>query len=179
MCAIEPEDPHLLEDFLALEAPEGYRIELVGGEIVLSPPHDGGHAIAISRVVEQVFRAGCEFDLGCHKGLVVPGGHFIPDAVFTEYGAMDGQPPWWKPSGVVMVLEVASRLPARERKIKRSSYAAAGIARYLVLDLREREVVLHERPGRGDYGMTTTVRSGDLLLPEPFGFALDTAELFA
>ncbi|MGX4732515.1 Uma2 family endonuclease [Kitasatospora griseola] len=135
MYAIEPEDPHLLEDFLALEAPEGYRIELVGGEIVLSPPHDGGHAIAISRVVEQVFRAGCEFDLGCHKGLVVPGGHFIPDAVFTDYGAMDGQPPWWKPSGVVMVLEVATRLPARERRIKRSSYAAAGIARYLVLDL--------------------------------------------
>ncbi|MFJ5883619.1 hypothetical protein [Kitasatospora cineracea] len=67
MSTTEFEDPHLLADFLALETPEGYRAELVAGEIVLSPPQDGGHEAVIGRVLRQVFRADREFDYGGNK----------------------------------------------------------------------------------------------------------------
>nr|WP_202524115.1 Uma2 family endonuclease [Kitasatospora sp. SID7827] len=167
-------------DFLALEAPEGYRAELVAGEIVLSPPQDGDHEAMIGRVLQQVLRAEPEFDYGPHKGLVVPGGRYIPDGTFTEYGAMRGQPGWWEPSGVVLVMEVTSRLPVREHELKRPGYALAGIPLYLVLDRGERTAVLYGRPVRGDYTLTTTARAGaPLPLPAPFGFELDTADLFA
>ncbi|MFG2695692.1 Uma2 family endonuclease [Kitasatospora sp. NPDC048407] len=180
MCAIEPEDPYLVADFLAMETPEGYRAELVAGEIVVSPPQDGGHDTVISRVLRQVFRSGGDFDAGLRKGLIVPGGYYIPDATFTERNAMNGQPPWWVPSGVVLVLEVTSRLPLRERAIKRLGYAAAGIPLYLLVDRSVDEVVLHSIPAHGDYATTGTVPVGaSLPLPEPFGFELDTAELFA
>ncbi len=68
MSVIEPEDPHLTADFLALEPPEGYRTELVAGEIVVSPPQDGSHEAVIGRVLRQVLRADREFDYGGTRG---------------------------------------------------------------------------------------------------------------
>ncbi|MEV7217247.1 Uma2 family endonuclease [Kitasatospora cineracea] len=102
MSTTEFEDPHLLADFLALETPEGYRAELVAGEIVLSPPQDGGHEAVIGRVLRQVFRADREFDYGGNKGLVVPGGRYVPDGTFTERGAMQGQLPLPAPFGFAL-----------------------------------------------------------------------------
>jgi len=179
MRTVEPEDPYLLTDFLAMETPEGYRAELVAGTIVVSPPQDGTHEAVIGRILAQVFRFGCEFDVGARKGLIVPGGYYIPDGTFTVRDAMNDQPPWWVPSGVVLVLEVTSGMPMLEREIKRPGYAAARIPLYLLVDRHQRAVLLHSRPDGDDYTATTTVRLGTPLpLPAPFGFELDTADLF-
>ncbi len=45
----DPDAPaeFLLADFLTFDTPEGYRAELVDGEIVVTPPLDGDHGRSI------------------------------------------------------------------------------------------------------------------------------------
>ncbi|GAB2747175.1 Uma2 family endonuclease [Kitasatospora kifunensis] len=169
----------LLDAFLELETPEGFKAELIEGEIILSPPPDGDHEAAIGRIVRQVFRR-CEADLtfAGHKGLIVPDGRYIPDGTFADEGAFDGQPPWMLPDRVQMVVEVTSTDPSRDREAKRTGYAAAGIPLYLLVDRKADKVVLHSNPKSGDYRRVTSVAVGTPLdLPAPFGFALETERL--
>jgi len=172
-------DEDLLEAFLALDTPEGFKAELIEGEIVVTPPPDGDHETVIGRIVKQVFRqCPVDLDFAPGTGLIVPDGRYIPDGTFTVADAMLGQESWWKPAGVVMVLEVTSSRPAKDREAKRKGYAAAGIPLYLLVDRQAHRIVLHAGPARGDYVTTTAVPVGDPLpLPKPFGFELATDRL--
>ncbi|MFJ8439544.1 Uma2 family endonuclease [Kitasatospora griseola] len=166
----------LLEAFLALDTPKGFKAELIEGEIVVTPPPDGNHEAVLGRIVRQVFRlSDGDITVAGTKGLDVPGGRFIPDMTFAVEGAFDEQPPWMRPQGLLMVVEVTSNNPTRDREAKRRGYAAAEIPLYLLVDRQRREVVLYGHPEEGDYTATHIVPVGDPLpLPEPFGFELAT-----
>jgi Uma2 family endonuclease len=172
-------DDDLLEAFLTLDTPEGFKTELIEGEIVVTPPPDGDHETAIGRIVRQVFREGPQdIDFAPGKGLIVPGGRYIPDGTFAEADALRGRDSWSEPGGVLMVLEVTSGRPGKDREAKRSGYAAAGIPLHLLLDRQLDRIVLHRDPRHGDYATVTAVPTGDPLpLPAPFGFVLETDRL--
>ncbi|MBO1418303.1 Uma2 family endonuclease [Streptomyces sp. FH025] len=172
-------DHDLLEAFLALDTPLGFKAELIEGEIVVTPPPDGEHETLVGRLHGQVVRQGPKaIDFAGGKGLIVPSGRFIPDGTFTVRGAMIKCGSWSVPDGVLMVAEVTSSRPDKDRVTKRKGYAAAGIPLYLLVDREKDQVVLHSDPRGDDYLATVVVPIGSPLdLPEPFGFALDTAEL--
>jgi Uma2 family endonuclease len=177
----------LLEDFLALDArtPEGYRAELIDGEIVVTPPPDGDHEDAIGQIVKQVLRNGAvEMDFAATKGLLVPtdgrddSGHVIPDITFarSELRLFLGAPPWMRPTGVTMVVEVTSSRTSKDREAKRHGYAAARIPLYLLVDREAQRVTLFSEPVRDDYSASRVAAFGDRLhLPAPFGFELSTS----
>jgi len=84
----------LLEGFLALDTPEGFRAELVEGEIVVTPPPDGDHEKYISRIVRQVIRhSRTDMDVSGNKGLRLKSGdscpknHVVPDVTFAPMEA--------------------------------------------------------------------------------------------
>ncbi|WP_329567843.1 Uma2 family endonuclease [Kitasatospora sp. NBC_01266] len=173
-------DGGLLDAFLALETPEGFKAELIEGKIVVTPPPDGEHETAIGRVVRQVCRQASEdLDFAPTKGLIVPDGRYIPDGTFARRGAFSGADSWWRPQDVLMVLEVTSRRLGKDREEKRRGCAAADIPLYLLVDRTAGKVILHSAPEDGEYQNVTMVKIGDPLdLPAPFAFPLDTGDLF-
>ncbi|WP_406057879.1 Uma2 family endonuclease [Streptomyces sp. NBC_01077] len=176
----------LLEGFLALDTPEGFRAELIEGEIVVTPPPDGDHEKYISRVLRQVIRNSLvDMDVSGNKGLKVAGSperprnHVIPDLTFAPVGAdlFAGADSWMPGDGVAMVLEVTSSRPSADRESKRRCYARGGIPLYLLVDRDTSTVTLFTDPESGDYRELHAVPFGKPLpLPAPFGFDLETAD---
>ncbi|MEU9133812.1 Uma2 family endonuclease [Kitasatospora sp. NPDC048540] len=174
----------LLEDFLGLHTPEGFRAELIEGEIVVAPPTDGDHEDCVSHLVKQVIRkSAVDMSVSGYKGLrLVSGGlcprnHVIPDATFApeDLGLFRGAPPWMEPAGVALVAEVTSSRPDQDRIAKRHCYARAAIPLYLLVDREKAQVSLFSQPLRDEYTVVHLAPfGGPLVLPEPFGFELDT-----
>ncbi|MFG2818863.1 Uma2 family endonuclease [Kitasatospora sp. NPDC048365] len=174
-----PAEDDLLRTFLGLETPPGYKAELIEAEIVVTPPPDGSHETAFSLIIKQFVRkAVLDVDVSGNKGLVVPGGHFVPDGTIAPVGHFEDAEPWADPAGVLLVFEITSTNPVRDREAKRRGYAAADIPCYLLVDRSRATVTLFTDPADGDYRVHTEVTFGKPLeLPAPFSFTLDTAPL--
>ncbi|OIJ97093.1 Uma2 family endonuclease [Streptomyces colonosanans] len=176
----------LLETFLGLDTPEGFRAELIEGEIVVTPPPDGDHEDYIGLIVSQVIRrARTDMQFSGNKGLKLQSGgacprdHVIPDGTFAprELRLYRGADSWMPCDGVAMVLEVTSTKPRTDREAKRRCYARGGIPLYLLIDREASSITLFSDPEDDDYRQHCTLPFGKpLALPEPFAFELDTAD---
>ncbi|WP_372347420.1 Uma2 family endonuclease [Streptomyces sp. KL116D] len=176
----------LLEGFLALDTPEGFRAELIEGEIVVTPPPDGDHEDYIELVVSQVYRRSrADMQFSGNKGLKLTSGgacpknHAIPDGTFAprERRLFRGADPWMPCEGVALVVEVTSSKPQSDREAKRRCYAHGGIPLYLLIDRDASSVTLFSDPKGDDYREHCTRPFGKAVaLPEPFAFDLETAE---
>ncbi|MGI5469694.1 Uma2 family endonuclease [Streptomyces sp. CA-132043] len=187
--AYEPtasDEETLLDYFLKLETPVGFRPEFIEGEIVVSPPTDGDHEDCLSIIQGQVTRESeTDMQVSGYKGLVLPGegdhpeDHVIPDATIAPCALrlFRGAPPWMPSDGVAMVIEVTSSKPNKDRGPKRRGYARAGIPLYLLVDRDKSTVTLFSEPNDGDYGGIQAVSFGKPLpLPTPFSFDLETSD---
>ncbi|WP_037763758.1 Uma2 family endonuclease [Streptomyces sp. 142MFCol3.1] len=176
----------LLEGFLALDTPEGFRAELIEGEIVVTPPPDGDHEDYINLIVKQVIRRSrTDMDVSGNKGLKLKSGgacpknHAIPDATFApaHLRLFRGADAWMPCEGVAMVVEVTSTKPEADREAKRRCYARGGIPLYLLIDRDASALTLFSDPEKDDYRQLCTLPFGKALaLPEPFAFELDTSD---
>jgi Uma2 family endonuclease len=176
----------LLDWFVDMDPPEGLRVELIEGEVVVTPMPDGHHGHCISRIVEQVHRRShTDMQFSGHKGLKLkhaegyPQDHVVPDGTFApeELRLNRGADPWMSCEGAAMVLEVMSSTPQTDRAIKRRCYARGGIPLYLLVDRETAWITLFSDPESGDYQELRAVAFGKpLVLPQPFAFDLDTAD---
>ncbi|MFL9653332.1 Uma2 family endonuclease [Streptomyces sp. PB17] len=176
----------LLEWFLALDTPEGFRAELVEGEIVVTPPPDGDHEDCIGLIVSQVHRRSVtDMQFSGNKGLKLKNAdglladHVIPDGTFAPAASRlyRGAEPWMPGDGVSLVLEVTSSKHKADRETKRHAYARGDIPFYLLVDRQESSITLFSDPGHDDYRQHCTVAFGKpLTLPAPFSFDLDTTD---
>ncbi|WP_345659364.1 Uma2 family endonuclease [Streptomyces venetus] len=177
----------LLEGFLALDTPEGFRAELIEGEIVVTPPPDGDHEDYIGLIVNQVIRCSeTDMQFSGNKGLKLRSGgacpkdHVVPDGTFAplERRLYRGAESWMPCEGVAMVLEVTSTKPKADREVKRRCYARAGIPLYLLVDRDTAQITLFSEPKQDDYREHCARPFGKpIALPEPFAFSLDTTDL--
>ncbi|MGC0332324.1 Uma2 family endonuclease [Streptomyces sp. SAI-170] len=176
----------LLDWFVDLDTPEGLRLELVEGDIVVTPVPDGHHEHCVSQVVHQMLsRSGTDLGFSGNKGLLLrnadgcPQDHVIPDGTLVPHdlGLFRGAAPWMPCEGVAMVLEVTNSRPAADREVKRRCYARGGIPFYLLVDRDTARTTLFGAPETTDYQEIHEVAFGKPLpLPAPFSFDLETAD---
>ncbi|MEU6352835.1 Uma2 family endonuclease [Streptomyces sp. NPDC047072] len=165
-------------------APRGWRVELIEGEICVTPPANGEHEEFVSEVSDQVAVRRTDRSLRNYTGigLDVPGasetGHVVPDLVVAPKGSFDDKEKWHVPSAVLLVAEITSTSTAdRDRDKKMLGYARAGIPVYLLIDREEAEVVVFSEPSGEEYARSSKYKMGLAVpLPAPLGFEIDTAE---
>ncbi|WP_405723933.1 Uma2 family endonuclease [Streptomyces sp. NBC_01537] len=175
----------LLEDTfdrVSATVPEGWRVELIEGEIHVRPPVDSEHEEIISELTGQVRDHRKDLTRFTNIGLRIPGasmsGKVIPDVVIVPKRSYPFEVEYYDPSPVVLVAEVTSRSTGdRDRGAKLRGYARAGIPAYLLIDRAAGIVTLYTQPRGERYAIRAEVEISQVItLPEPLGFDLDTSE---
>ncbi|NYI07119.1 Uma2 family endonuclease [Allostreptomyces psammosilenae] len=176
--ALEQVRSHVLAAHAAMDVPEGFRAEVIGGKIVLAPTAAMGHA----RIVKWLERelpavGGCGSYQAVTIDLPSTGERYIPDlAVLRDDGLPDDE--WLIPApSVELVVEVVSPGNAETDRVRKvRGYARSGIPLYLLVDPLERRLTLFSEPSDGHYTVNLGVDLGkEITLPEPFSHTLDTS----
>ncbi|GAA1534334.1 Uma2 family endonuclease [Actinomadura kijaniata] len=185
-----------LDDFFPV--PEGSKVEVVEGEIIVSPapvPEHNSFVISLIYAVRDAQRDKPGFPWGCDAGsrIVLMGTEkgFVPDlAVLDQQAALavhKTKAKKYVSDEVEMVVEITSpgdadtdrRPRARRNDNKWNSYAASGIPYYLLVDRDPKvaRVFLYSIPDEAtaaylhedSWAFGETIR-----LPEPLDFEIDT-----
>ncbi|MFD6309916.1 Uma2 family endonuclease [Streptomyces nigra] len=167
--------------FEELEPPEGVRVELLRGEIVLMVSPDLVHNMIVEDVLDQIPRK--RWSRLQTQDIDIPdeASEPVPDLVVLERVARPASGSLLPSSLVTMVVEVVSRTSIqRDYEIKRSIYAAGKVPVYLIVDPIMAQCVLLTRPvGRrddADYQRQQVTKFGAPLPLEELGLELDTTE---
>lgn len=184
-----------------LPLPDGYRVEIIGGSVIISPGAPLGHNIIISDIIEAVaghagFRAvgTTGFDLEQIQD------GYIPDVVLidrTHAKQIHRQGVRYvRPSDIAMAVEVTSRTNARNDrapgpqlvraggsypKSKWTGYARCGVPFYLVIDCDPKvsAALLYSEPDvdAGTYLKLDSWPLGEpIRLPAPMDLTIPTDE---
>ncbi|MFJ3302251.1 Uma2 family endonuclease [Streptomyces sp. NPDC086549] len=171
----------VVEFFENLEVPEGYKAELLRGEIVMMAAPDLVHTDIVEAVLDQFSRRDWRRLQMVAVAILQETSEPLPDLVLVERGVgpREGQ---LMPSKVIsMLVEVVSKTSVeRDYDIKRSIYAAGGVPIYLIIDpIMGHCVMLTEPTGTGegaDYQLQRVTKFGAPVPLKPLGIELDTIE---
>ncbi|MGW5661228.1 Uma2 family endonuclease [Streptomyces sp. NPDC003758] len=167
--------------FEEFEPPEGIKVELLRGEIVMMATPDLVHNRIVEDVVDQIPRKRWERLQTTDVDIIDEASEPIPDLVVLERGVAPASGHLLPSQLVAMVVEVVSKTSVdRDYGIKRSIYAAGKIPAYLIIDPIVAHCVLLTDPiGEGeqaDYRGQWITKFGDPVLLELLDVELDTSE---
>ncbi|AOW86901.1 Uma2 family endonuclease [Streptomyces olivaceus] len=167
--------------FEELEPPEGVRVELLRGEIVMMASPDLVHNMIVEDVLDQIPRKRWSRLQTQDVDIVDEASEPVPDLVVLRRDALPGSGRLL-PSGLMtLVVEVVSKTSViRDYTIKRSIYAAGRVPAYLIVDPIMAQCVLFTVPtgdrDDADYQGQLTVKFGDPLPLDILGIELDTTD---
>ncbi|MCX4693412.1 Uma2 family endonuclease [Streptomyces sp. NBC_01408] len=178
-------DDRLITDaakfFEDLVVPEGYKAELLRGDIVMMAGPDWVHNLIVLHVLKQI-----PLDRWYPvqtQDISIPGetSEPQPDLVVVEHGAFDGPGRLVPAPATTLLVEVVSKNSVHaDYVIKRSMYAAGQVPAYLIIDPFEAVcVLLTKAKGQGeeaDYDVELTTAFGLPVPLDALGIKLDTSE---
>jgi len=162
-----------------LELPEGYRAEIIGGQIVVAGPLFGKQAFVLEEIREVAHNALPEdHDLYGNVSLKEPGGdRYIPGLALLPDALLKTNTVWLFPAAAcLLAVEVAPPKHAQRAYRKAAGFARAGTAVYLLVDQDDRKCVVHAESEDGAYRTVVEVPFGeDVLLPLSKPITIDTS----
>ncbi|MFJ8714780.1 Uma2 family endonuclease [Streptomyces violaceus] len=171
-----------------MERHPGYRVEIIGGHLLVTPSLDAPHARALTKLMRPFIAAGLDDDeteVLQNVGLWLPTGaedYAIPDLVvvdadiddhFVENNAYD-------PACFRLVLEVTSGNWKDDLKTKVAAYAEAKVPVYVVVDRKHQRLHVLTNPAGSGYDNHRPHAPGEIVtLPDSIGakVTLDVAEI--
>ncbi|MGW5334718.1 Uma2 family endonuclease [Streptomyces bauhiniae] len=183
MTAVEdrPMTTDIVKYFENFEFPEGFKVELLRGEIVMMAGPDVAHNDILEAVVDQIPRKNWRRLQTQDIAVLEQASQPQPDLVVVERGEGPGRGRLMPSEVITMLVEVVSKTSVeRDYLVKRSIYAAGNVPAYFIIDpVMGQCVLLTEPTGRGDsadYRRQRLTKFGDLTPLEPVGIELDTSE---
>ncbi|MGJ5751351.1 Uma2 family endonuclease [Streptomyces puniciscabiei] len=168
------------EFFEGFEPPDGLKVELLRGEIVMMASPDLVHNLIVSDVQDQIPRRHWARLQTQDLDIVDEASEPVPDLVVAAPEMLPASGRLLPASLITMVVEVVSKTSVeRDYCVKRSIYAAGGIPVYLIVDPIMAQCVLLTRPEgegeRADYQGQEVRKFGLPVLLEALGVELDTS----
>ncbi|PKV86396.1 Uma2 family endonuclease [Streptomyces sp. TLI_146] len=160
--------------------PEGYKTEIVGGNIAMAPQRQV-HWEIILGLIEQLRTKYPLKRLASDVRIDFPGhlNGFACDVVALKDGAVKGDKGRWRYEDIDFVAEVISKGTAsNDYGPKKAAFAAADVPAYLIVDPYTGKWHLHTLPKDDEYHGTVTLDFGDEidLTQTPVGLTLTTDE---
>ncbi|MEV8598008.1 Uma2 family endonuclease [Streptomyces sp. NPDC052012] len=171
-------------DQLARALP-GHRVEILQGRLTVTPPPDGSHQLALTKLGRAFDHAGIvetgrEWVQGVGLWLpTLPADFAIPDFSIVDEDFRDAHVTknHYAPNVFRMVVEITSSNWSDDLGPKVECYAQAGIPVYLIVDRKHDEILLYTDPADGKYPDPQRFKRGqDVAVPESVGVRV---ELFA
>jgi Uma2 family endonuclease len=171
-----------------MERHPGYRVEIIGGHLLVTPSPDAPHARALTKLMRPFIAAGLDdgpTEVLQNVGLWLPTGaedYAIPDLVvvdadidnhLVENNAYD-------PACFRLVLEVTSGNWKDDLKTKVAAYAEAEVPVYVIVDRKHQRLHVLTDPVGSGYENHRPHAPGELVtLPDSIGakVTLDAAEI--
>lgn len=170
--------PDVQRAFEGLIVPEGFRAELIDGEIVLSPSGSRLHW-RLMRAMAKQFTPLEHWECVTEQTIRHP--RFLdlpePDLIVLPYSDEPDEDGDYHPADqVVFAAEVLSKNNAHNDEVKKAGlYARFGVPLYLIVDPFKGRCVLHLFPQGEVYTDQRLTAFGEPIeLPSPLGFSLDT-----
>ncbi|MFI8851886.1 Uma2 family endonuclease [Streptomyces sp. NPDC053499] len=183
--AIEtPEGPPryqaLFRTLLTMEVPEGYRAEIIGGNIVMSPWSKGYYLDVMDTLVEQLMPHLPEGQRVSYAPFLfaLPGQEraYGPDIYVAAREAFRTHDRYIDGEALTLVAELTSDSTRNvDWTDKLPVYAKAGVPVYLLLDMQEHTISVFTAPTPLGYAERRTYEFGDTVqLPPPFDCEIET-----
>ncbi|MGK5637626.1 Uma2 family endonuclease [Streptomyces sp. URMC 126] len=175
------DEPTLLEEAeqLAEQLP-GHRVEVLGGQITVTPPPDIKHACSLTGLTFD-FQAA-DTDETCvvqNVSVWLPDGPYdyaIPDLAVVDADADEHavESTYYDPAVFRMVLEVTSTNYAQDVRTKVVAYAIAKIPVYVIVDRKKQRLHVLTDPFANEYRNHRVYAPGErAVLPDSIGATIE------
>ncbi|GGQ53289.1 Uma2 family endonuclease [Streptomyces flaveolus] len=195
MSAASVELPHgdlplIAEANRLMDRNPGYRVEIIGGQLLVTPPPDGPHSRALTKLMRPFIAAGLddgetEVRQGIGLWLTTDAEDYaIPDLAIVDADVDDHlvENNCYDPVCFRLVLEVTSSNWKNDLKAKVTAYAAAMVPVYVIVDRKHQRLHVLTDPDCADYSTHRVHSPGETVtLPGSLGaeVTLDVAEILA
>ncbi|MFK0232312.1 Uma2 family endonuclease [Streptomyces vinaceus] len=161
-----------------MEQNPGVRVEIIGGQILVSPPADGAHARGLTDLMLPFLTAGLhgvDSQVVQAIGLWLPDGredYAIPDLSLVDADFEDHlvENNCYDPVSFRLVVEVTSSNYKTDLRTKVTAYANANVPVYVIVDRRHGRLHVLTDPAADEYATHRVHAPGELVtLPDSIG----------